>query len=64
MEESNDPEIIVFIISEQKYGTIVSNGAHASLIKYPDGEQEITECFDNSDFIVSNEIILEYTRKE
>ena len=58
MEEQVDEKSIVFIISEQKYGVIVSNGAYASSIKYNNGSKEVIEAFDKNDFIVSNEIIV------
>jgi hypothetical protein len=60
VEEELDTASIVFIISEQRYGVIVSQGAYMSLIKYHDGFEEVTELFDESDFIVSNEIGLMY----
>lgn len=60
VEEEVDTASIVFIIPEQRYGVIVSHGAYMSLIKYHDGFEEVTELFDESDFIVSNEIGLMY----
>ena len=56
MEEEVDVASIVFIIPEQKYGVIVSHGAYMSTIKYHDGFEEVVELFDDSDFIISNEI--------
>ncbi len=58
MEEQDEHVIKVFIIPEQKYGVIVSEGAFMSTIKYHDGFEEIIEPFDNKDFIVSDEIII------
>jgi hypothetical protein len=58
VEEQVDEKSIVFIIPEQKYGVIVSNGAYASSIKYNNGTQEVIEAFDKNDFIISNEIII------
>ena len=56
VEEQSDVASIVFIIPEQKYGVIVSHGAYMSAIKYHDGFEEVVELFDDSDFIISNEI--------
>jgi hypothetical protein len=58
VEEQDEHVIKVFIIPEQKYGVIVSEGAFMSTIKYHDGFEEIIEPFDNKDFIVSDEIII------
>jgi hypothetical protein len=58
VEEQDELAIKVFIIPEQKYGVIVSEGAFMSTIKYHDGFEEIIEPFDNKDFIVSDEIII------
>jgi uncharacterized protein with ATP-grasp and redox domains len=64
VEEQADVASIVFIIPEQKYGVIVSHGAYMSLIKYHDGFEEVVELFDESDFIVSNEIGFRYTEED
>jgi uncharacterized protein with ATP-grasp and redox domains len=56
VEEQNDVASIVYIIPEQRYGVIVSHGAYMSTIRYHDGFEEVVELFDESDFIVSNEI--------
>lgn len=58
MEEQDELAIKVFIIPEQKYGVIISEGAFMSTIKYHDGFEEVVEPFDNSDFIISDEIII------
>ena len=56
MEEQGDVASIVYIIPEQRYGVIVSQGAYMSSIRYNDGFEDVVELFDTSDFIVSNEI--------
>jgi hypothetical protein len=56
VEEQGDVASIVYIIPEQRYGVIVSQGAYMSSIKYNDGFEDVVELFDTSDFIVSNEI--------
>jgi len=56
VEEQGDVASIVYIIPEQRYGVIVSHGAYMSSIKYHDGFEEVVELFDESDFIVSDEI--------
>ena len=56
MEEEVDVASIVFIIPEQKFGVIVSHGAYMSSIRYHDGFEDVVELFDESDFIISNEI--------
>ncbi len=58
MEEQDELAIKVFIIPEQKFGVVVSQGAFMSTIKYHDGFEEIIEPFDNNDFIISDEIIV------
>ena len=56
VEEEVDVASIVFIIPEQKFGVIVSHGAYMSSIRYNDGFEDVVELFDESDFIISNEI--------
>lgn len=58
MEEQGDVASIVFIIPEQRYGVVISQGAYMSMIKYHDGFEEVTELFDTNDFIFSDEIAL------
>jgi hypothetical protein len=64
VEEQGDVASIVFIIPEQKYGVIVSHGAYMSSIRYHDGFEEVVELFDESDFIVSNEIGFRYAEED
>jgi hypothetical protein len=63
VEEQGDVASIVYIIPEQRYGVIVSQGAYMSTIKYNDGFEEVIELFDSEDFIVSNEIIITNTEE-
>jgi hypothetical protein len=56
VEEQGDVASIVYIIPEQRYGVIVSQGAYMSSIRYNDGFEDVVELFDTNDFIVSNEI--------
>lgn len=56
VEEQGDVASIVYIIPEQRYGVIVSQGAYMSSIRYNDGFEDVIELFDTNDFIVSNEI--------
>jgi hypothetical protein len=58
VEEQGDVASIVFIIPEQRYGVVISQGAYMSMIKYHDGFKEVTELFDTNDFIFSDEIAL------
>jgi hypothetical protein len=58
VEEQGDVASIVFIIPEQRYGVVISQGAYMSMIKYHDGFEEVTELFDTNDFIFSDEIAL------
>ncbi len=58
MEEQDEHVIKVFIIPEQKYGVVVSEGAFMSTIKYNDGFEETVEPFDNNDFIILDEIVI------
>jgi hypothetical protein len=64
VEEELDTASIVFVIPEQKYGVIVSHGAYMSSIKYHNGFEEVVELFDESDFIVSNEIGFKYAEED
>lgn len=56
VEEQGDVASIVYIIPEQRYGVIVSQGAYMSSIRYNDGFEDVVELFDTNDFIISNEI--------
>lgn len=63
VEEQGDVASIVYIIPEQRYGVIVSQGAYMSSIRYHDGFEEVVELFDTSDFIISNEIGINNTEE-
>lgn len=63
MEEEANVASIVYIIPEQRYGVIVSQGAYMSSIRYHDGFEEVVELFDTNDFIVSNEVVLIDTKE-
>lgn len=63
MEEEGSVASIVYIIPEQRYGVIVSQGAYMSSIRYHDGFEEVVELFDTNDFIVSNEVVLIDTKE-
>jgi uncharacterized protein with ATP-grasp and redox domains len=63
VEEQGDVASIVYIIPEQRYGVIVSQGAFMSSIRYNDGFEEVVELFDTSDFIISNEIGINNTEE-
>jgi hypothetical protein len=56
VEDNNKNISYVFIISEQKNGTVVKDGAYGSMIKYNDGLNEVVEFFLKDDFIISYEI--------
>lgn len=58
MEEEVSSSSIVFIISEQRYGVVVSHGAYGSKIKYRVQDKEYVDFFDNEDFIISDEVKL------
>ena len=63
VEEQGDVASIVYIIPEQRYGVIVSQGAFMSSIRYNDGFEEVVELFDTSDFIISDEIGINNTEE-
>jgi hypothetical protein len=63
VEEEANVASIVYIIPEQRYGVIVSQGAYMSSIRYHDGFEEVVELFDTNDFIVSNEVVLIDTKE-
>ena len=63
VEEQGDVASIVYIIPEQRYGVIVSQGAYMSSIRYQYGFEEVVELFDTSDFIISNEIGINNTEE-
>jgi hypothetical protein len=56
VEDNNKNISYVFIISEQKNGTVVKDSAYGSMIKYRDGSDEVVEFFLKDDFIISYEI--------
>jgi hypothetical protein len=48
---------IVHIPEEEVFGTVENLGAYASMVKYKKDGVEYEELFDNSDFIIVDEIV-------
>lgn len=57
VKESYEVINIVFVYSEQVYGTVESMGAYASKVKYKKDDIEYEELIDNDDFVILDEII-------
>lgn len=57
MKESYEVINIVFVYSEQVYGTVESMGAYASKVKYKKNNTEYEEIIDNDDFVILDEIV-------
>jgi hypothetical protein len=55
---------IVYIYSEQCYGTIDSLGAYGSIIKYKKDGLEYEELIDNEDFVILDEIVFTHIEEE
>jgi hypothetical protein len=51
---------VVFIHSEQIYGTVESMGAYASVVKYEIDDVEYEELIENEEFTVMKEIVLQH----
>lgn len=57
MREYYDTIYIVFIHSENCYGTVEKLGAFASLVKYSIHGEETEELLENEDFTIVDEIV-------
>lgn len=57
MKEYYDVVNIVFIHSEQVFGTVEKLGAFASVVKYTKDGVEQEELLENEDFLIVEEIV-------
>lgn len=55
---------VVFIHSEQIYGTVESMGAYASVVKYEIDDVEYEELIENEEFTVMKEIVFQHIEDE
>jgi hypothetical protein len=55
---------VVFIHSEQLYGTVESLGAYASVVKYTIDDVEYEELIENEEFTVLKEIVFQHLEDE
>lgn len=60
MKEYYDVVHIVYIHSEQCYGSVESLGAYASMVKWNKNGEEIEELMENEDFSIMEEIIFKH----
>ena len=60
MKEYYDVVHIVYIHSEQCYGSVEQLGAYASMVKYKKNDEEVEELMENEDFTIMEEIIFKH----
>ena len=60
MKEYYDVVHIVYIHSEQCYGSVEQLGAYASMVKYNKNNEEVEELMENEDFTIMEEIIFKH----
>ena len=58
--EYYDTTHIVFIYSEQSYGTVEKLGAWASMVKYNKDGIEYNELMENDEFTIVDEIVFKH----
>lgn len=63
VREYYDTIHIVFIHTEQCYGSVEKLGAFASMVKYTKDEQEFEELVENEDFTIVEEIVHVHTEE-
>lgn len=64
MKENYEVVNIVYIHSENVYGTIEHLGAFASLVKYTKDDVEYEELLENDEFAIVDEIVFEHIEEE
>jgi hypothetical protein len=60
VKEYYDTTHIVFIYSEQKYGTVEKLGAWASTVKYNKDGVDYNELMENDEFTIVDEIVFKH----
>lgn len=63
MKEYYDVVHIVYIHSENCYGTVEKMGAYASVVKYSINGQEYEELLENEDFTIVDEIVHQHVEE-
>lgn len=63
MKEYYDVVHIVYIHSENCYGTVEKLGAYASVVKYTIKEEEFEELLENEDFTIVDEIVHQHVEE-
>jgi hypothetical protein len=63
VKEYYDTTHIVFIHSEQCYGTVENLGAWASIVKYNKEEIEHSELMENDEFTIVDEIVFKHVEE-
>jgi|LauGreDrversion4_2_1035121.scaffolds.fasta_scaffold27489_5 hypothetical protein len=61
--EYYDTTHIVFIYSEQSYGTVEKLGAWASMVKYNKDGIEYNELMENDEFTIVDEIVFKHVEE-
>jgi hypothetical protein len=64
VKENYEVVNIVYIHSENVYGTIEHLGAFASLVKYTKDDVEYEELLENDEFAIVDEIVFEHIEEE
>lgn len=64
LKESFEIINIVFIYSEQVYGTVENFGAYASNVKFSKNGIDYEETIDNDDFVILDEIVFTHIEEE
>lgn len=60
MKEYYDTTHIVFIHSEQCYGTVEKLGAWASIVRFKADDVEYNELMENEEFTIVDEIVFKH----
>ena len=63
MKEYYDTTHIVFIHSEQCYGTVEKLGAFASVVRYTSDGIEYNELMENDEFTIVDEIVFKHVEE-
>jgi len=63
VKEYYDTTHIVFIHSEQCYGTVEKLGAFASIVRYKSDETEYNELMENDEFTIVDEIVFKHVEE-
>ena len=53
---------IVYLMPEECYGTVETLGVYGSIVNYTKNDVDYSEMFENEEFVIVNEIVLEHVR--